>query len=263
MKEVAIVLGVNADIGYNICKFLLADGFHVVGTFRRDFDQFDELDALPNTDLVRCDVTKKEDVAELAKIVDEKKLHWSLFFSSVGTSEPIGRFFDLEFDDWERSLNLNFTDQLRVLHSLYPLRSKTGMPDIALMAGGGTNNPFRCYSSYCIAKLALIKMCELIDDEAEDVNIYIFGPGFVRTKTHYETIAAGEMAEGNLERVKEFMASGDQGTEFIDIYRCMLWGREVGRQTVGGRNLSVVHDAWGPDELAFSTKGVEMRSRDD
>lgn len=254
MNDIAIVLGVNADIGFNICKMLLADGHHVVGTYRRDFANFQELSEHPNMHLIRCDVTKANDIKSLTNFMEEKGLCWSLFFSSVGTSEPIGRFFELDFDDWEQSFHVNFTGQLRALHGLYPYRNQSIIVDIALMAGGGTNNPFRCYSSYCVAKVGFIKMCELIDDEAEDVNIYIFGPGFVRTKTHYETIDAGAKAEGNWERVKQFMESGDQGTEFADIYRCMQWGRKVGREVVGGRNLSVVHDAWGSDFLKEALK---------
>ena len=93
-------------------------------------------------------------------------------------------------------------------------------------------------------------MCELIDDEAEDVNIFILGPGFVKTKTHFETLKAGAKAESNLERVRQFMESKDSGTKFEDIYKCLLWAKSIGRQVVGGRNLSVVHDKWGTEMLA-------------
>lgn len=248
--KTAIVLGVNADIGRNIGLQLINDDYQVIGTYRQDFEYFDSLAATPGMTLIRCDVTNAEDPVNLARLLRERQVAWDFLFSSVGSSEPIGRFFELDFVEWERSVDINFIGQMRVLHALYGLRRLGAVVDIGLLAGGGTNNPFRCYSAYCVAKIALIKMCELIDDEAADVNIFIVGPGFVRTKTHYETLKAGAAAEENLERVRDFIASDTQGTSFNDIYRCLMWACSIGRTIVGGRNLSVVHDAWGTTALA-------------
>jgi len=249
-KGSVIILGANADIGRNICKMFQADGYRVLGTFRRDFPEHDELVALEGITLFRCDLSQADEIRRLAEVACEQQFEWTTLFSSVGTSEPIGRFFDLDFDDWKRSIEINFTAQLRAVHALYPCRDKTRIVDIALLAGGGTNNPFRCYSAYCAAKIGLIKMCELIDDEVDDVNIFIIGPGFVKTKTHFETIRAGAKAETNLDRVRQFLESSDSGTKFEDIYKCLQWSRSAGRQVVGGRNLSVVHDPWGTAPLA-------------
>ena len=38
-------------------------------------------------------------------------------------------------------------------------------------------------------------MCELIDDENKNLNCFIVGPGFTKTKTHFETIKAGKKQE--------------------------------------------------------------------
>ena len=100
---------------------------------------------------------------------------WNLFVSAAGTMEPIAPFFSADFDVWEQSVTVNSTAQLRVLHGLWPQRSRDPV-DVMLMAGGGTNNPFTNYSAYCVSKIALIKMCELLDDEEDDLNIFIIGP---------------------------------------------------------------------------------------
>jgi NAD(P)-dependent dehydrogenase (short-subunit alcohol dehydrogenase family) len=249
-----IILGVNADIGRNICKLYHNEGFNIIGTYRRDFPEYAELAQLESLKLVRCDLTNPDDIRHLADVVRAQNFGWTTVFSSVGTSEPIGRFFELDFDEWEQSVNINMNSQLRAIHALYPLRDASEIVNIALLAGGGTNNPFRCYSAYCVAKIGLIKMCELLDDEADDINIFILGPGFVKTKTHLETLKAAEKAESNYERVKQFCDSEDKGTKFEDIYKCLRWAESMGRETVGGRNLSVVHDQWGTDMLAAELK---------
>jgi len=253
MKNI-IILGVSADIGRNICKRYHDEGFNIIGTYRRDFPEYAELAQWKRLKLVKCDLSKQDDIQNLTDVIRARKFRWTTIFSSVGTTEPIGRFFDLDFCEWEQSFNINMISQLKVIHALYPLRDDSTVVSIALLAGGGTNNPFRCYSAYCVAKIGLIKMCELIDDETIDVNIFILGPGFVKTKTHLETIKAAQKAEANFDRVKQFLTSDDQGTSFEDIYKCIRWAESEGRQTAGGRNLSVVHDKWGTDALAIELK---------
>jgi NAD(P)-dependent dehydrogenase (short-subunit alcohol dehydrogenase family) len=259
MNKTVIILGVSADIGRNICKFYLNDGFQVLGTYRNFSESMNELSSLDGLTLFKCDVTQREDVIRFVEFVNNNNIFWSTLLSTVGTSEPIGRFFDLKFDDWENSIQINCLGQLHVLHALHKYRSTGTIPNVVFLAGGGTNNPFRCYSAYCVSKILLIKMCELLDDENPDLNVFIAGPGFVRTKTHLETIKAGELAEENYIRVKEFWESEDSGTSMENIYSCVRWLESKGREIAGGRNFSVVNDKWGDEELAFElSKDINM-----
>lgn len=97
-------------------------------------------------------------------------------------------------------------------------------------------------------------MCELLDDENNDMNVFIVGPGFVRTKTHLETIKAGKNAGLNYRRVKEFLNSGSLGTPVRKIYDSVRWLERQGRDIVGGRNFSVVNDKFGDKRLAAELK---------
>lgn len=237
----AFVLGITADIGRGIAVRLLADGWRVAGA-GRDLERLCDLAGRPGLSLHPCDVADRESVAALAEDI-AKQPPWELFVSAVGTMEPIGRFFDLDFDDWERSVRINSTGQLRVLHALWPHRHRGKVAHVMLMAGGGTNNPFRNYSAYSVSKIALIKMCELIDDEAPDANVFIVGPGFTRTRIHDETLRAGAAAGDGLEKTRRFL-DGDGGTSLDDIHAHLLWCMKAGREVAGGRNFSTVHDPW-------------------
>lgn len=242
MKTI-VILGINADIGSNLANLFINNGYKVIGTYRKKKPA-----NIPKANIYKCDITKKKDIKKFVATLKKKNIKWDVIFSSVGTSEPISKFFDVNFDIWRKSVNVNFISQLEVIHSLYKLRSGN-KNSIILLAGGGTNNPFTNYSAYCVSKIALIKMCELIDDEYKSLNTFIIGPGFTKTKTHLETIKAGKKAGKNYLRVKKFLKSSNQGTSFKKIYECILWGIKESRKVTGGRNFSVVHDKWGTNRL--------------
>jgi short-subunit dehydrogenase len=248
MKKV-VILGVSADIGFNIAKLYLQDGFEVFATYRNTNKNVTDLLKEKNICILKCDLTDRQKTHLLAEQLEKARFNWTHLFSSVGTSTPIGKFFDLDFEEWQKSIDINFTSQLRTLHSIYRFRDKTGIATINFMAGGGTNSTFDNYSAYTVSKIGLIKFCELLNSEYEDVKIQIVGPGFVKTKTHYETLEAGEAAGDNLKRVKDFMSSEGQGTKFEEIYNCLKWFDQEDKDVVSGRNYSVVHDQWGNERL--------------
>ena len=57
-------------------------------------------------------------------------------------------------------------------------------------------------------------------------------------------------------RIKKFWESGNQGTNFKEIFDCMNWCIKIGPKIISGRNISVVHDRWG-------TVGLKKRLRKD
>src|ERR1700688_457638 len=195
-QKTAIILGVTADIGRGLAERLLGDGWHVIGVGRAP-DHVQNLSDVDKLQLYQCNIAAKESVSELVSILRNKEVAWDLLLSSVGTMEPIGRFFDLDFDEWERSVTINFIAQMRALQALWPLRRSGKAVDVMLLVGGGTNNPFRNYSAYCVSKIALIKMCELIDDEEQDAHAFIIGPGYTSTRIHDETLRAGPSTAGD------------------------------------------------------------------
>jgi NAD(P)-dependent dehydrogenase (short-subunit alcohol dehydrogenase family) len=138
MNKTAIVLGVTANIGGGLCERLLVDGWRVAG-IGRDLERLRMLQGIPGLSLHRCDIESADSVRTLQEEMSEAGLKWDFFLSCVGTMEPIGKFFELDFEIWAHSIAVNFTAQLRVLHGLWPLRQAEKNVDIMLLAGGGTS----------------------------------------------------------------------------------------------------------------------------
>ena len=95
-------------------------------------------------------------------------------------------------------------------------------------------------------------MCELLYNENPDLNVFIAGTGWVRTKIHDQTLTAGKNAGANFETTKEFIETNQAGTSHGDIAEMIVWGISRGKSVSSGRNFSIVHDAWrgGGDSLA-------------
>ncbi len=235
------ILGLSSDIGRELGTRYQRDGYRLYGTYRRAGSLAGLFD--PER-IFHCDVAKPESVRELTEACRATGLRWDIFIGAVGAEEPIGPFFESDFDAWERSIQTNALGVLRALHALFPLRAPARECACVLFSGAGTNSAAVNYSAYCASKIFLIKMCELLAAENPDLNAVIIGPGIVRTKIHEQTLRARERSGANYEKVMMFLRSDDPGVSHDDIYACVNWCVRAGRKVAGGRNFSLVHDAW-------------------
>lgn len=245
------ILGASSDIGTRLALMFAERGAQVAGTYRNDASAA-ALRKHKEIQLIPCDAASPESVRQMAADYGKLEMKWDIFISCIGLLEPIGRFFTLDFDQWEESVRVNSLAQLRALHALQPTRRPQSLNHVIFFAGGGTNSPFRNYSAYCLGKIMLIKMCELLDDEDPAINAVILGTGWMNTKIHRQTLRS-TAAEENRDRTAEFLNQPRAGTSFEDVFACIEWCVRAGRELVGGRNFSIVHDAWrngGADLLA-------------
>lgn len=259
-KKNVLIIGISSDIGRNLAKQYIADGHCVIGTYRSN-DFLKTMKSSSQLTLLQCDISDPESIKIFCNKYRALSLPWDILISSVGTLEPIGRFFNTDFDEWEKSVMVNSTSQLRLLHGIYPERRMGKISQVIFFAGGGTNGPFRNYSAYCIAKIALIKMCELLDDETEDLNICAIGTGFVRTKIHQQTLENAEQAESNYKKTVDFLSSKNEGTSMNDIYQCINWCTSQEKSVISGRNFAIVHDPWNKENRSFAAWLQEDNNR--
>jgi NAD(P)-dependent dehydrogenase (short-subunit alcohol dehydrogenase family) len=241
-------VGVSSDIGRELALRYAAEGWTVWGT-HRNIDS----SKLPTTvRTIHCDLMCPESLMSAVEVFVREGLRWDLMVIAAGTEEPIGPFFECDELAWEGGIQVNALAPLRLIRRLYPMRNQGGSPSVAFFSGSGTNNAAPAYSAYCASKIMLIKMCELLNAESGDTSFFIVGPGIVRTKIHEQTLRAPERSGENYRKVVGFMNSDDPGTAHDDIYACMNWCHSAGKAVIGGRNLSLVYDAWrnGGDMLA-------------
>lgn len=162
---------------------------------------------------------------------------WDTLLLSTGTMHPVGPFMGGDFYSWAESFGPNLFLPLDVVKELWPARGEN--PCVIFFAGAGINGPARDRSSYAVAKAALAKMVELLDDELPEGRFVILSPGWVKTKIQ-ETMPQEPLDPSYwqpIERVASFVA----------------WSAEQPRKVISGRCISI-HDGW--EAEGFSKIGV-------
>jgi NAD(P)-dependent dehydrogenase (short-subunit alcohol dehydrogenase family) len=245
----AIIISASSDIGTAIAKRWLDRGWQVLGTYRTESGATNQM-RNDGIKLIHCDLSDSCSVSRASFDLRNSCPKWDVLVVCPGTQDPVGSFAECNFKDWEESIRINFINQLMIIHELLPTKnSDTSLgPCVLLFAGGGTNNAPVNYSAYIVSKIALIKMCELLDAEILDTRFVIVGPGWVKTKIHDSTLRVGARAGANYKRTKEKLA-GNGCTPMGQVLDCCDWLVDAPREVIGGRNFSVVFDKWGSKDL--------------
>ena len=255
----AIIISASSDIGTAMSCRWLARGWNVFGTYRTKSQAVDELQS-HGVQLVYCNLSEPQSVRDACSSLRTLCPEWDVLVMCPGTQEPVGTFIESNFDEWEASVRVNFTSQMRIVHELLPSRRINSAlePCVLLFAGGGTNSAPVNYSAYTISKITLIKMCELLDAEISNTRFVIVGPGWVKTKIHDSTLKAGARAGDNYQRTIQKL-SNDECTPMEQVLDCCDWVVDAPRELISGRNFSVVFDKWGTEELAkMLTENFDM-----
>lgn len=245
-----IIVSISSDIGLALADHYLERGYRIAGTYRTSSAAVQQLGGRGAT-LFQCDVASNDAVDATAGALARETPPWNFLIFAPGVQDPIGLLPDVDFDEWDRSVKVNFVNQLRFVHRLLGTRNRNSPegPLVLFFAGGGTNSASTHYSAYTISKIALIKMTELLDAEVPDCRFTILGPGWVRTKIHEQTIRAGERAGMHSARVREKL-KGSDWVPMEKVISCCDWVLSAPRDVVSGRNFSVASDAWGDARLS-------------
>ena len=238
MKQ-SIFISVNSGIGEVLAKHRLNSGYKVIGTYRNantfTAKKEDGMKTYP------LDIDNEKNLKDFTKFLEEQNVCWDELIICTGIITPIVEFESCKFSEWSNSFNTNFTSQCMVIRNLLHLRSKNNPLVVVFSAGGGKVNAG--FSSYNIAKIALIKAIECFDQELSDCRFCAVGPGWLDTKIHRATLdnvnKSSTIYKETIRRIKENdFGSYKQMTDFFD------WLSNQKKNVIGGRNISIQYDDW-------------------
>ncbi|GAA6185404.1 SDR family oxidoreductase [Aliiglaciecola sp. NS0011-25] len=243
MKRV-LITGINSDIGRALTKRILDSRTVLVdGTFRKDSVNV-ELLKKSKCRLFQVDFSHSDEVAEFNQKTNFNT--YDAIYFLHGSLNPIGKFSQVSFADWQQNIYLNCTSILLTLHSSIP-KLKHGCRIITL-AGGGVNGATENYSAYTLSKISLLKMTELLAAEYPDLLFFNLGPGFVDTAIHQQTLNANENAgKAYQETLRRY-----QQNEFVPmekVVNALTFFLADAPSSFSGRNFSAATDCMQSERL--------------
>jgi NAD(P)-dependent dehydrogenase (short-subunit alcohol dehydrogenase family) len=185
-----VVTGASTGIGWACVKVLIAGGFRVFGSVRRQQDAerlSTEFGA--NFTPLMFDVTDAAAVAAAAKQVEAALDGETLagLVNNAGVAVP-GPLLWLKIEDFTRQISVNLTGQLIVTQAFAPLlgteRTRRGAPGrIVMISSVSGRNGFPFLGPYCASKFALEGLSESLRRELMlfGIEVIIVAPGTVAT----------------------------------------------------------------------------------
>ncbi len=162
--------------------------------------------------------------------------------TAAGVLGPIGTLDTVPAEEFAATIAINLTGTaLALAHALPRLRASSGRA--VTFSGGGGTGPLARFDAYAASKAAVVRLTENIAAEG-DIEINCVAPGFVATRMHEGTIAAGPEIAGPayFGRTREQIeAGGFPASEAAELVTFLLGPDAAG---INGRLISAQWDPW-------------------
>jgi 3-oxoacyl-[acyl-carrier protein] reductase len=152
--------------------------------------------------------------ADVERLLDRLTSHYGKcdgVIHAAGVLGPIGSIVGIDDADlWWETLRINLFGTFLVTRAAARRMKNSGGGRVVLYAGGGASTPFPNYTAYACSKVAVVRFAETAAQElAPEIEVNCLAPGFVATRMHEQTLAAGERAgKDYLEKTQAALEAG-------------------------------------------------------
>ncbi len=245
-----VVTGGSMGIGFACAEEILRRGGGVVICARGEPElalAAEKLRALPGARVgaVRADVTEPRDVA---RVLDAAQSLGGLdgVAHAAGVYGPIGPVVQVDPDAWFDAVRINlFGTFLVAREACRRMVDHRVAGSIVLLSGGGAATPFPNYTAYACGKVAVVRLAETLAAEVAEAGIRVnaVAPGFVATRLHDQTLAAGESLAGSfVDKTRAELAKGGVPASVAARTVAFLLSSEAAGIT--GRFVAAPYDGW-------------------
>ena len=183
-KNRMIITGGSDGIGFEILKDFLNQSFQVLCISRKK-------PKIKHNNLkhIKIDLSKKNNLIQKKKEIENFRAKY-LICNAADLGE-INYIENINLNKWEKSFFLNlFSHVYLTKYCIQSVKKKKGA--IFFLAGGGAASSFKKFSSYSLAKTAIVRFAENLASESSDKFFsYAITPGPVKTKLMKKTLKHG------------------------------------------------------------------------
>ncbi|HET9393762.1 MAG TPA: SDR family oxidoreductase [Candidatus Rubrimentiphilum sp.] len=250
MSRTIIVTGGSMGIGKAVAERCLRGGANVFfcarekGALERTLDELQaEFPSMVGAET--ADISREQDVTRLFESARRRFGDVHAVIHAAAVLGPIGTIVDVDPRDWLRTIEIDLFGAFLVAREACRQMKSTG-GRIVLFSGGGASAALPHYSAYASSKAAVVRLTETIAGEMAQFGIEIncLAPGFVITRMHEQTLAAGSSVAGEeyYERTKREVEAGGASPDAAAEAAAFLASDAA--KGITGKFVSAVYDGW-------------------
>lgn len=178
MKTI-LISGTSSGIGHDLCIQALKLNLNVISISRN----IDPTLSLPGVVSYSIDITKKEQIDELKKDLERKKVKIDILVNNAGFLKK-ELFQDSSIDSFRNTYNVNVFGLAELTRQLLPLINRSGhVVNISSIGGVNGSKKFPGLSIYSSSKSAVIGLTEVLAEEfPSGPSFNVLALGSVNTK---------------------------------------------------------------------------------
>jgi len=222
MNKVILITGASRGIGRNIAKKLAQNGEIVIANYNKSEKEAIELKKDLEAegieiDIFKADVSKREEVIELVKFVEEKYKKIDVLINNAGISD-IKLFTDVTDEDWNNIINTNLYSAFCCTQEVVKNMIKNHSGCIINISSIWGLVGASCEVVYSISKAGIDAMTKSLAKELGLSNIRVnsIAPGIIDTNMNKN------LSKEEINSIKEEIPLNKVG-KTSDITKCIEW----------------------------------------
>ena len=240
-NKVVLITGASSGIGKQTAIEFAKLGSSIILVARRknkleqvenELKQFNV-----NTLVCACDVSKKDQVEELSRIVLQKFDSIDILVNNAGFA-IYGSVSDLSIDEIESQMETNYFGMIYCVKNFLPLMLKKKSGHIVNVASVGASFSVPGVSSYCATKFAMLGFSEGLKHElyGTGVGLTVVSPIMVRTPlfehpsfTNFSKFSTGVSLSSETVAKTIIKASNSSRLEIVvpSVARAVIWFKQT------------------------------------
>lgn len=243
-----VITGGSMGIGLATAKACLEAGARVTICSRHAHDldaALSTLDAGARAAARTADVTRVDEVDGLLETAVARHGRLDAVIHAAGIYGPIGPVADVDPEAWLDAIRVNLYGSFLVARQAVRRFRASGGGRIVLFSGGGAASPFTRYTGYACSKIGVVRLTETLAQEVagDGIEVNCISPGFVITRLHEQTLAAGERAGAAfLATTKQQIAGGGVPAEVAAGAAVFLASERA--RGITGKFVAAPYDGW-------------------
>lgn len=185
MKKTVLITGCSGNIGQEIAKTFMQNGYIVIGTYHQNKDIMKNLSNEFGDSFYyyQCDLSDFNQSEILIKNINADGLSIDILINNAGISQ-IGLIQDVNKDDWENIWNTNVTSAVALSGKIVPEFLQKGSGKIINISSVWGNNGASCEVCYSATKGAINTFTKAMAKELAPSNIQVnaISCGIIDTK---------------------------------------------------------------------------------